>query len=400
MKYYREQPKIDLIDFLIYVYMILIPVEDVLQVGGGSLLKYMAIVLIGLAVLTNPNLIGFSLMIKGMNTLYYLFLLGMVSIIWALDSNIAFEGAVKSVMLIGVTIVLVVKLDSPAKIEKFENALIIGGVVAVIYILATQDISQIMSQESISSEVYRITTSGTSDANGSAARLLLPFSISTWRFIDKSGPVRRYRILYLASSGILAVFTLLTGSRTALIALIAIMLVFIIFAYPGKRLKNFIVLLLLAAVIYLIISKYMPEKLYNRLFGIERYSMSTDTNSRTYIWNNAFTYVIPHIPFWGVGLGNAPVSMYGIAGYYVGIHNTYITMLMEFGLFGIPVFIMWLVRTLKAMIKNHLVIGIAAMVGLIIVMMFIDIYRAKFMWSSIAYFLALIHVNTRYKDKT
>jgi O-antigen ligase len=375
--------------------VLLIPVEDVLQVSGGTLLKYMAIVIIILSAFSNRYIISDSLHLKGSRNIYYLFFLGCISVFWALDFSTAYSSAIKSIMLMGFTLVAAVRMDCPEKIKTLENVIIIGGLISVVYILATQDISQIMQQESISAEAYRITTSTASDANGSAARLLLSFAISTWRCIDKSENAPRFRLLYLLTSLILAIFMLLTGSRTAVLSILAVIVIYVFFNFQHSTVKNAIIIILLCIIIYNFVSQFMPDKLFNRMFSVQRYDVDTESNSRTRIWNSAFQYVLPNMPFWGFGIGNAPVAMYSVSGYYQGIHNTYLTMFMEFGFFGIPVFAHFLLSMLKKMFANRIVIGLATMVGMMIVMMFIDVYRDKFIWVAFMYFMALINTSER-----
>lgn len=390
MEYYTKRRQIDLIDLLIYIYVLLIPIEDVLQVAGGTLLKYIAIAIIVLSMISNRYIISDSLYVKGNGIIYYLLFLSGISIIWSIDISVAYAGILKCVMLMGVTIAASVRMRSTEKIRMLENIFILGGIISVVYILATQDISQIMQQESISAEAYRITTSSASDANGSAARLLLPFSISTWKCVDRSEDAPRFKLFYLVSSFVLSIFMLLTGSRTALIAILAVLLIYIFLGFQHSVIRNTVIIVLIGFLVYTLMSQFMPEKLFDRLFSIQRYDLDTQSNSRTKIWESAFQYVLPSMPLWGFGIGNSPVAMYSVAGYYQGTHNTYLSILMEFGIFGIPAFLYLLFSMLKKMLSHRIIVGFASMVGLMIVMMFIDVYRVKFMWAALLYFMILI----------
>ena len=390
MEYYTKRRQIDLIDLLIYIYVLLIPIEDVLQVAGGTLLKYIAIAIIVLSMISNRDIISDSLYVKGNGIIYYLLFLSGISIIWSIDISVAYAGILKCVMLMGVTIAASVRMRSTEKIRMLENIFILGGIISVVYILATQDISQIMQQESISAEAYRITTSSASDANGSAARLLLPFSISTWKCVDRSEDAPRFKLFYLVSSFVLSIFMLLTGSRTALIAILAVLLIYIFLGFQHSVIRNTVIIVLIGFLVYTLMSQFMPEKLFDRLFSIQRYDLDTQSNSRTKIWESAFQYVLPSMPLWGFGIGNSPVAMYSVAGYYQGTHNTYLAILMEFGIFGIPAFLYLLFSMLKKMLSHRIIVGFASMVGLMIVMMFIDVYRVKFMWAALLYFMILI----------
>ncbi len=390
MECHTKRRQIDLIDLLIYIYALLIPIEDVLQVAGGTLLKYIAIAIIVLSMISNRYIITDSLYVKGNGTIYYLLFLSAISIIWSINKPFAYAGILKCVMLMGFTIAASVRMRSAEKIRKLENVFILGGIISVVYILATQNISEIMQQESISAEAYRITTSSASDANGSAARLLLPFSISTWKCVDRSENAPRFKLFYLMSSFVLSIFMLLTGSRTALIAILAVLLIYIFLGFQHSVIRNTVIIVLMGFLVYTLISQFMPEKLFNRLFSIERYDLDAQSNSRTQIWENVFQYVLPSMPPWGFGIGNSPVAMYSVAGYYQGVHNTYLSMLMEFGIFGIPAFLCLLISMLKKLLSHRIIVGFASMVGLMIVMMFIDVYRVKFMWAALLYFMILI----------
>lgn len=378
-----------LTEILLYLYALLAPMEDVLQGRNGTIVKYVAIAVIVVSLFENSSRIGSWFLSRENKILFYFLFLTMIGVIWAIDFSFAVSCLKTDILLIGVTIFGAISIRSDRQIRRLENAIIFGAIITVVYIMATHNISQIMQLESISAETYRIATSDISDANGSAARLLLAFAILIWRFVDRSENVPRFRFLYIVCSGLIAFFMLLSGSRTALLAILVILMVYAFWGSSEKKIRNIIILIVLACTVYFLMSKYMSSKLFERLLGQGQYTIS-DSNSRTNIWLNAIKYVVPTMMPWGFGTGNSPAAMSSVAGYYQGVHNTYISMFLEFGILGLPVFLSFLIRMLKRFFQSRETVGMAALSGMMVVMMFLDTYKTKYMWLVIMYCVILI----------
>ena len=91
----------------------------------------------------------------------------------------------------------------------------------------------------------------------------------------------------------------------------------------------------------------------------------------------------------GLGPGcvsNKLVSYYGFA---KGIHNTYLNMLCEFGILGLPAFLLMIVSILVRSHKRKFYIGMAMLLGICTTILFLDAYAKKFFWNIIM--LIFIH---------
>lgn len=130
-----------------------------------------------------------------------------------------------------------------------------------------------------------------------------------------------------------------------------------------------------------ILKSFLPSDLYNRLFTIENYT--SHGAGRTDIWDILFKDIIPDMGVFGLGAGCVSVKLTSYYGFAKGVHNTYINMLCEFGILGLPAFITMIFSVLIRNYKNKFFIGMAMLLGICTTIFFLDAYAKKFFWNII-----------------
>ncbi|MBT2667489.1 O-antigen ligase family protein [Bacillus sp. ISL-4] len=152
---------------------------------------------------------------------------------------------------------------------------------------------------------------------------------------------------FIVLTGMFAV--LLTGSRTALIALLVSGIYMLFTTKPTKR-KTRIVIYIARIVLILIIIRtaihYLPESTVERLMTTSNEIQQGGLNNRGIIWEAGFSIFKEH-PLVGVGIGAFPSALYEKIGLNMVAHNVYVSISAELGLVG---FFIWIMITISSLI--------------------------------------------------
>lgn len=186
---------------------------------------------------------------------------------------------------------------------------------------------------------------------------------------------------------------MLTGSRTSLIAILgAIAFLFVYYGLFNKdrRVKIQYILIpvvLIGAVLYAL--NHVDLEMFSR-FTAEAV-LETGGSGREEIWECALENVFPKYPIWGVGLGvdNTIVALsgYGLSN-NVGIHNMYITLLIQTGIVGAVVFLFIIFsHTVKAIryirFTNTMFLPALMLMAALINGIGEEVYAERFIWMAI-----------------
>lgn len=131
---------------------------------------------------------------------------------------------------------------------------------------------------------------------------------------------------------------LLTGSRTALLSAVAAVCVTFLYLGMTNRIHGKSMLYVIAPVIILIVLFYVIQNA--NIAVLKRLTIAavveTGGTGRTDIWLAAMTNIFPQHPIFGIGFGGNNVlnALYGIVSKNVGIHNMYISLLVQVGIVG------------------------------------------------------------------
>ena len=143
----------------------------------------------------------------------------------------------------------------------------------------------------------------------------------------------------------------------------------------------FAILILIA---YFVVIPNLPDYIRGRIFESESYQNTIDAEeNRVAFWRIAFRDIIPNSLPLGVGAG---CTVYGFLQYYGhirGMHNTYINMICEFGILGIPAFLYMLWCIMKAKFTQRKPVELGLLLGIMVIILFLDSYAKKFFWNVI-----------------
>ena len=222
---------------------------------------------------------------------------------------------------------------------------------------------------------------GRLDQNYLASLMLMSFGIVFYNLCNTKQK-KLYKIISIIFCVAIAYYTLLTGSRSGLIAL-ALIVFFSINTSWKNRLSIGIPIIVLLIVIVPIVLQYMPEDLLERFSFSNFTGQEEDSGSRLVIWRHALSSLQGIELLFGYGTGASQTVIGNVLGngMNMAIHNHYIAMLVEFGLIGfflinIPIFKMH--RELWKKDKGLAV----AFVGILLMAFFLDVVTTKFFWST------------------
>ena len=186
---------------------------------------------------------------------------------------------------------------------------------------------------------------------------------------------------------------MLTGSRTSLIAILgAITVLFVYYGFFNKdnRIKiQYILIPVVLIWLVLYALNHIELEMFTR-FTAESV-LETGGSGREEIWKCALENVFPNYPIWGVGLGVentiAALSGYGLPN-NVGIHNMYITLLIQVGIVGAVVFLFIICKyTINALryirFTNTMFLPALMLVSAWINGIGEEVYAERFVWMAI-----------------
>lgn len=222
------------------------------------------------------------------------------------------------------------------------------------------------------------------DPNNQAAFLIVGICLSLSNILYKKKFVLISVLILLINS--FACFK--TGSRAGLVTLVFLIFLFVCLGVGKNQIKSiikrFLFLAMIIAVLYFIILGSLPESVYQRLFVFSSYSGGS---GRVILWRNAwslFTRDLLTIIF-GAGWGTATIS----TGLDVAVHNTFLTMLCDVGLFGTLLFFCPIIGMSFKLIKKRQIVPVYFLLSQFIPSFFIDSINKRFFWNAI--FLFCMH---------
>lgn len=368
---------------LIMLYYLFAPMEDVLTGSIGTVAKFIAILIITLSFI---NLNG-EIMLKSdtpSNCIIYLMVLSAASCLWATDRSVALQRNTAYLLVPGLAF-FVGQLEFSAKErDAIMTASIVGGLVTIVYLVQQGQIDITGTQ--------RMHLTEGNDQNNFAAHLFLPFGLSVTRAIQYSG---KKRIPYLGLALALLYMILMTGSRGALVAILFSVLVFVFFSSGEKRTRLLLMMVVAFALAYFVVLPMLPEHIQARLFDNESYTGTINAEeNRVAFWKLGITEIFPKRPLLGVGAGCVPIWLGKFFSTNRAMHNTYINMLCEYGMVGIPAFLRMLYALFIKKKREENPAEIALLAGICVIIFFLDAYPKKFFWNIVM----LLMIDTTQSD--
>lgn len=364
-------------NILLSLYIFLIPFEEALNLGFGSLLRYVGLGVIFTGLLNIQANMKFKF--EHLPLLLW-FVLYVISFFWSISYLwwlYYFQIYATQILFI---LVIIVFNEKNVDLQKVSTSLIISSVLASL-ILYLPNISAFTEEGRRTIILFNKIL----DPNILASFLALSAIV----LIDLISKDKRkkinYLILFIIISGVL-----FTGSRGTLISMVMGFLFYFILSnwrsFSKKYLLKYVVMVIVATII---LYNILPKSLLDRfaienLFGLNE--IDTNIHSRYTIWSHVPALFIqkPLLGYGGGGFMTALDSVYRQS----ASHNIYVLQLIELGIVGILLLVVWIsILVLKA-IKIHSPYVLSLLTTLFSISMFIDSLSFKFFWV----FLSIVYI--------
>lgn len=317
---------------------------------------------------------------------------GLMSVLWAIDARLAFERAQTLVQSVAFYVLVVNLVDSQRRLQK-----ILFIVIVVSLILAFLIIFQVLSGEMAEGRID-IAQVSDYDPNEQAASFLLGAALLMALLSQQEIQVSM-RLLSLIALSVVVVAILATGSRGAVVALVATLAFTLVFDRKSWQLVALTLLVGGAALFFL------PPTFLERLKSIV--TLSDRGAGRVDIWLVGLQIVGAHLLV-GVGWGNygKAFDIYlsqtpGIRSFLLprmGPHNIFLGALGELGVIGLALFVIMIGLSIKSVLvavlnfkrRNDLrMIALAtgtllSLLGVLVAGLFVDLRYRKYFWLLLA----------------
>lgn len=373
---------------LIYVYFFLEFFEPYLNMVVGSYTKYYLILLI----LALVQYYGFKVKKDGIAISFFLwFIYKCITIIWCKNMYIPQLHFFTNLTAVILLYLLVMYPLDRVTLDGITKSLWLGsGAIGVLSLFFNAPFLGVSNR--IVLKLFGVTV----DPNNDAAFLAVGIAISLYYVVSQNKGVT-IKLISIISILINTYALFLTGSRGGLLTEIAIIAVLALFYIQKGRHKLFFIIglvLILFSLNYLI-QNYLPTDIYYRLFEVSTYEGGSE---RTEIWGNAFELMRSDILFYLFGAGWG--SYYGYNGYYVVMHNTFISMLCDTGIIGLLLFYSPIVKATKYLYKEKCILPLLLLVAGFVPSFFLEAINKRFFWNAVMFLLMFyeFHSNQEYLE--
>ena len=351
---------------LLGLYFFLTPFDQMLNFGYGTILKFIGIAFIVLRLLI---MLIARTPVKFFDPIIFspilLIIISYVTILWSINVEVTLKMNFSYLVLQIMFLVVYMKNYSYKEQYFIKQAVLLGGVAISFYIIA-------LSPDLLFSG-DRLVLNEEGDPNHFAGILILPLLVSFGEIVQ----TKNIWVIFLL--GALLVLLFFTGSRGGMLSVVIAMSYFFIM---NRKIKNVFLLILIIGMLTFIINFILTDFIIERLWtDLGVFNDKTTVHSRSFIWTVIFLEIIPHMPILGFGSGCPQIVLASYFGYQYATHNIFITMALESGILGIPIFIFFLWSIFKRIKQEKDYSKISTFIAIIIVVFFLDAYHTKFFWN-------------------
>lgn len=356
------------------VALMIIPFEELLVLPIGSVLRYINLFTIFLILCYTHNIyIGNKYTDKAIKTLFLFFILAVLSGGWSINRTFY----VDRLSTYGLYFILILLLHSLKPREKEQELLLKGlywGGIFVSFIL-------LLDQGASANIGFRETLvlfGRSVDPNILAYSCVLAFIINLYYLLYKKDkaklriiflPVLGYAVLSLGSRGAFLTGTIVSGYMLLMIKY-----------KKNRHIKKVILIVTIIAIFGEIYTNFILNSEFGTRFTIANLTGQGElgTANRSFIWEAAIQQFMRR-PILGYGNG---ASMYAIEEIYkfYGTHNSYLMILLEFGIIGLVVVGVWFFQLLKNCLENRQKIYLFLFISLLIFVFFVEGFSTKIFW--------------------
>lgn len=361
---------------LLSLYLFLCPFEFALNNAAGSLLKYFGL-MIAFFCLAWFYKTHRKLDIKKEYLLLILWvLIGFASLLWTpAFSDGEYYVVSSGNMVFIITIISFIEFDQKSSSKILLNVQISCFLFSLLMVLK----GNLYHNEGIR---YTLVLAGKEvDPNNIAGFLLPGLLISIYNTML----LRRHKFLNFVSFSVILVAILFSGSRGGVLSCAASLMV-IIPPYLKKQKtlgRNILFIGIIIIFIYYLSKTFVNRSILERLnpftYGIGGGS------DRLYLWKYGLN-MIEQNPIIGYGIGSYNSTTGS------GMHNTYLLIWYETGIFSLMFFIGSMYILTKKLLRMKQYLGLSILAGALVCIFFLDAYQKKYLWTNIL--LCTILVNT------
>ncbi len=358
----------------IYLYFFACPLEFVFNTFIGSSVKYVALFSVACLMLfyVSDRRVKIKIGIVQYTLLGWV-LLETASILWTQQSSITIDRIETYILTVAYVILVSLFPFNKKELELVAFFYVVGSFMTLILLFVSGDLLLGWNAEGRRT-IY--INGKWQDPNGLAAYLVVGFLY----FFDKMFSKKWYAVPSILLSAAFFYGILQTGSRGALIAIIAtIILVPIIKAEKKTRIKMIIGVAILVVAVYTIVAEFLPERLFNRLFNIETY---LGGSGRIRLWIAAMEEVFKR-PIFGNGIASYLSYFSKLLNGEIAMHNTYLCVLFEVGVVGLVLFIIPFLVALYYPHKEKNSYVFSMVLCNMAIIFFLDAIYIRYIWNAL-----------------
>lgn len=368
--------RVSISSVLLAIYFGLAPFEYVLATEDGTVARWIALIYLPVAIFEIHRsrrrlFLGDPLVWP----VILLVCLAWFSVIWSHDISISVSRNVVYTFLPALYLVAIWRGLSQVERHLLNGAIMLGAWVAFGSLAW-------LEPELLLGEASRLSVTEASDPNNFAALFVLPIFVALSSVFSSASWTKAF---YGVSCTAFLLIVFMTGSRGALVGLGAAVVVMIVLGAREWGLLRTSLMIggMLAA--SLVAATFLPENISARLFGEGALLRGIDVDGARFdIWGVVWERVLPITPPWGQGSGVAPYLLQDWFGETKGVHNTFLTLLVEYGLLGLPI-VLFFIWALLRTARRESVFVLGALVAILVISFFLDSYAKKFLWNIFMY---------------
>lgn len=371
--------------YLICGHFLLAYWEPYLDGTLGSFSKYYILFLMFVLCLKHPNL-----KIRSFHWCFLCWLtLKLISVLWTTNMYVPELHLFSQLGMIALLIVLTAIPIDQKTISSIVTTMWIGsaviGILSLFFshpylgIVAKRQVLYLFGQEA--------------DPNDQAAFVLSGLAISLYSLIV----LRKYRVISVFVILVNSYSLFSTGSRGGLVGLLGIAMFILFVSFKEKNVHLNIKAIGIIGFVCLALSfvavRFLSEDIFARLFVFEDYEGGSN---REMIWANGWDLFTAKINFllFGAGWG----AYYGYNNVFKFMHNTFLSILCDVGIFGFLVFFVPIGKCIFKLVKKDNVLPVLLLICAFISSFFLEGINKRFFWNGIV-FLFIVYVNSQYSNK-
>lgn len=319
------------------------------------------------------------------------FLYKAISISWALDTSMFQLHIVSQIGMVALLICMTMISVDIKTIDTIVKAMWLGS-------LAIGTLSIFFSRPyhgEVENRMVLYLWGSEADPNNQAAFLVVGIAIAFYYLVC----LKEYKLLSIATILINFYSTMLTGSRGGLVTFLVLVFVFVALNYKKERVIKYINRLLLIGFLvivgYVLLKKFLPLDIYNRLFLFEDYVGGSERDA---IWRNTIDLILSNwaYPIFGAGWG----SYFGYNGFYDSVHNTFLSIFCDTGVIGATLFFVPIMIIAYNLFKRKEILPTSILAAGLVPSLFIEAINKRFFWNALIFTIMVYNYrNQLFKKK-